>query len=1215
MKTNITQSMMKRKLARSLFIAAAVLASGSGQAQVNIAQTPLATTANVEPNVMFLFDDSGSMYWETMPDDFLFTPGGGLTVFSYPHVDLDNTLYGNGNNAALINCNGDVYRNWVPKFDTNNSDAAFHRSSVNNGVYYNPSITYPAWRNSDGTSMPDAVPTAAFHNPVNTAAGTRNLTVDLTEQAEWVDADGRNRCQNHTYYPATYFRYDSADFTMASRRNAGNYTRIEIRAGNAPFTGEGRDQRNDCATANSCSYAEEMQNFANWYSFYRSRLLSARGGLGIALADQPDTLRVGFGTINKGNSTVDGVNHDSIILGVRKFNGTDKQDFYDQLYRRSSPPFGTPLRTALNDVGDYFERADNAGPWGRTPGTNDTTPQLECRKNFGIIMTDGFWNGANPGFNNEDGTAGPTYTDPDGMTGGYVASDPFRDGRNDTLADTAMAYWKNDLRTDMDNRVGATPRNPAFWQHMVTYGVGFGVFGNINPDDAFAAIESGTAIAWGDPFANNPSKIDDLLHAAVNGRGGFFSARDPASFSREFDEILQDIIARTRSTTSLSTASTRLTTESLIYEGSFDSNDWSGDLVARDPDGVVQWRASEEIPEGNARNIFITDDGGDTGTAFTVGGVNGLNTVRSELDDALEDLYASQLTNNGGTLSRAQLRALFTRYIRGFDENETANGGFMRTRQQLLGDIVNSQPEFYGIRNEGWQRLDDTYDDFVDNIKASQPRMVYVGSNSGMLHAFYADRSGGGFSGGQELFAFVPKSILPELPELTSVNYGHRYYVDATPKLADAKGSGGWTTVLVAGTGAGARSVYALDVGDPDGFNASDVLWEIDEQTDSDLGHVLNQPVITRINDGRWVAIFGNGYNSANHDGVLFVVDLFTGNIIKKLDTGVGSAASPAGLGAPRVEMDPDTGLFAFNVFVGDLQGNMWKFDISSSNPNQWGSAYGSGNSARPLFKAVDPTNKVQPITAAPTIARTPRGGVFVYFGTGRFFAVGDNQVSANGTAVESFYVVFDDGNDANGNAASVVERGDLVDVDITGEMMLDGETVRTFANEAIDLDDVRGFRIDLEVGGQVTGEKIITTPRVTLGVLLFASFEPSQDACLPGGTPRLYVLSAQDGSGNLNPSSNCDDCGSIELDPGGPVDPPIVIDQPPVIDPDDPCFDNPGAPGCEDFDPNASGIPDGEDIPFGSSPIVFIDPITGERTIIGFIRDGRVAWGQKREL
>ena len=72
----------------------------------------------------------------------------------------------------------------------------------------------------------------------------------------------------------------------------------------------------------------------------------------------------------------------------------------------------------------------------------------------------------------------------------------------------------------------------------------------------------------------------------------------------------------------------------------------------------------------------------------------------------------------------------------------------MRAREKLLGDIVNSQPEFYGTRNEGWQRLDDTYDNFVDNIKASQPRMVYVGGNDGMLHAFYANRSGGGFSGG-----------------------------------------------------------------------------------------------------------------------------------------------------------------------------------------------------------------------------------------------------------------------------------------------------------------------------------------------------------------------------------------------------------------------------------------------------------------------------------
>jgi len=1198
------------RLSRSILLAAVVTLAGTANAEIPIAESPLATSTSVEPNVMFIIDDSGSMHWEHMPDGTLVPPGGVAVRYMFPRRDGIYLFNGDGDFTECESPNA-IYSNTIPRFDADNDQAAFYRSPPNpftqprqnNAVYYNPANTYPPWRNADGSSFPDAPPTAAPNLPTDPDMGTRNLVADLNERARWINNDGTETCENNTYYPATYF-YPNQLIPPGSERDADLYDRIEIRPGNAPFAGHGRDNRTDCGAGNSCTYAEEVQNFANWYSYYRSRNLAARGGLGVALVEQPNTMRVGYGTLNKGNSRVDGEPTRSILLGVRKFEGTDKAEFYEQLYNRPNPQAGTPLRLAMARTGAYFQRSDNRGPWGRTPGSDDSTPQLECRKSFNILMTDGFRNGGSPdpAFGNEDGENGPLHTDPEGNEGQYIFSAPFTDGNTNSLADAAMAFYKNDLRPNMANRVASSQRNPAFWQHLVTYGVGFGVQGNINPDDAFDAIETGATINWGDPDNDSAARIDDLLHAGVNTRGGFFSASDPASFAREFDLILQDIIARSRSTSSLSTASTRLTTESLVFEGSFDSNDWSGNLTARNLDGTLEWRASESLPAPTARNIFTINNDGTGGLVFNASNVGTLSSVLLDLQAALLNIHSAQLILFGGTFSPQDLLAHVVNYVRGDVSQELRSGGYMRNRVSLLGDVVNSQPEFYGIRNEGWQRLDEDYDSFLDDEKTTNPRMVYVAGNDGMLHGYFAGRDGGGFQGGQELFAYVPKSIISKLPQLTDQNYAHTYYVDATPRLADARGSGGWTTVLVGSTGAGARSVFALDVGNPDSFNASDVLWELSDADDPDLGHVLNQSVITRINDGRWVAIFGNGYNSVDEDGVLFVVDLFSGEIIRKLETGFGDTVNPAGLGAPRVEMDPDTGLFAANVYVGDLQGNLWKFDVSATSPNSWSSAFGTNANPVPLFTAEGPNGNVQPITAAPTIARTPQGGVYVYFGTGRFFAVGDNLVDANSTAIESFYTVFDDGTDEG------LERDDLVDIDITGEFVQDGSRVRTFANETVAIDsNIRGYRIDLEVDDTVTGERIISTPRVTLGVLIFASFEPSQDACIPGGTPRLYVLSAIDGSGNLSPSNDCLNCGSIELDPGGPVDPPIVIAQPPAIDPDDPCFDNPGAAGCEDFNPNPTD-------PFGSSRIVFIDPITGERTGIGVIRDGRVAWGQKIE-
>src|SRR5690606_27363378 len=133
----------------------------------------------------------------------------------------------------------------------------------------------------------------------------------------------------------------------------------------------------------------------------------------------------------------------------------------------------------------------------------------------------------------------------------YQPSAPFSDSTSYTLADVAMKYWKNDLRPDLDNRVPTSTINPAFWQHMVTFGVGFGVFGEVDPDDAFAAINSGTEIDWPNPFNSERAKLDDLLHASVNARGGYFTAADPEQFASRLERTLTSILDRVASATNL----------------------------------------------------------------------------------------------------------------------------------------------------------------------------------------------------------------------------------------------------------------------------------------------------------------------------------------------------------------------------------------------------------------------------------------------------------------------------------------------------------------------------------------------------------------------------------------------------------------------------------------------------------------------------------------
>src|SRR5690606_12038846 len=158
--------------------------------------------------------------------------------------------------------------------------------------------------------------------------------------------------------------------------------------------------------------------------------------------------------------------------------------------------------------------------------------------------------------------------------------DPFKDDQGGrTLADVAMYYWKRDLRTDMDNYVPTTPKNPAFWQHMVTYGVGLGVSGSVDPDDAFAAIETGAVIDWWGGN-DNQNKINDLLHAAVNSRGGFFSAADPETFASELVDTVAEIVAEAGSATAVEFDVSSFQEGAQIFSAQFDPNGWTGDIKA-----------------------------------------------------------------------------------------------------------------------------------------------------------------------------------------------------------------------------------------------------------------------------------------------------------------------------------------------------------------------------------------------------------------------------------------------------------------------------------------------------------------------------------------------------------------------------------------------------------------------------------------------------------
>ena len=1162
-------------------MSAALAWSVGASADLDIAQTPLFAGVAVDPNVMFTLDDSGSMQWEHMPDG----PEMGGSTFMFPRPA--GALYGGVN-----------YANQVPTTRDDNIANFYTRSAANNGVFYNPDITYRPWVNADGTEMPAADPLNALYNHMIPALGGLNLTIQQTQAATWFRKDtltGGLFCDpcggNRTYWPITYYNFNGGDRTVRA-----NYTRVQITSttpATATFTSPGGVVR---------TRDEEIQNFANWFQYSRSRILAARGGIGRAFLEMPQNSRVGFAAINKGSESIDGVNTGTIISGVRQFSGGNRDDFYELLYTYVIDNFFTPLRRAAVDVGSYFERSDNRGPWSSTPGFNTAgetpTSHLSCRQSYHILMTDGFWNGPNQNLGNVDNTDGTEITGADGETYQYVASDPFRDEFSDTLADAAMEFWKRDLRPDLPNRVPTNRLNPAFWQHVSTFGVGLGVEGVIDPEVAFAAIESGDEIEWSDPFTSNAAKIDDLLHFGLNGRGGFFSAAEPDVFAEELGRVLRDIVARAAATSSVSVASTRLETDSLVFAAEFDSSDWSGNIVARDPFGEneIQWQASatmDAMPVSQRRVRTFTLNRS-TGNGELLDG----SYARSKFSAELAEDY------DGEALGLAVDRLV--NYLLGEQSQEQQNGGVLRDRSTALGNIVNSQLVFSGPRDEGWSRLGtstagEAYADFVDEKEGRG--VLFVGANDGMLHAFASDT-------GAPLFSFAPPQGLTGLVDYSKPNYNHRFFVDGQIAVADAWNGTQWRTILVGAYGAGGKGVFALDVTNPDSFTQSNVLWEVgadDPEVGDHIGHVYGSPTITRLPGGQFVTIFGNGYNSAENEAALIVLDLFTGDPVGDGAfpvADINSVPATNGLAAPGLWLETGRSRHVERVYAGDLGGHMWRFDVSGDEDAGFSgislsSAFNNGLLYRARVPGSGNNRPGQPITSNPTLSASPRGGLNVLFGTGKFMEAADRLVDGT-PRIESFYALLDKNDRISDN-----ELGSVVLADANNEDFPGARTATVDSRRA------KGWKMNLTIG-TAEGERVLARPDVIFGRVIFSTFQPVDDPCRGGGIPRIYVQELSAGGGALDGVINL--AGAPIAETGAPTAPPTVISppRPPIGDPEAPDPGFPELPG-EGDDPVLPGAGATGDREGWCSDFGYISPNTQQFIRLGNLCDGRQIWRELR--
>jgi len=686
------------------------------------------------------------------------------------------------------------------------------------------------------------------------------------------------------------------------------------------------------------SFDEELQNFANWFSYYRRRELTAKAAVATAIS-QLTGVNIGIYTIN------------SDVRQPVLYVNSHRDELYSKLFSVNSHG-GTPLRRALRNVGRYFDADDGRlGGLGNAPWASEADGGA-CQQAFAIIMTDGYWNGYSPNVGNVDGS--------DGI--------PFADDYSNTLADVARYFYDSDLNDNLPDIVPPNACDDNTRQHLVTYGLSFGVKGELNPSyDSYHPClldvinndpNAPPAPVWEDPNSCYAcgKKIDDLWHAAVNGRGAFISAGDPEQLIQALGDIIANINGRMASGAAVSINSEKLTEGTMLYQSSYDSTDWTGDLKAYSLNAQT---GELSDPVWSAKNQLLDQDWDNGRRIITFNGTSGIPFRWDQMTPAQK----MSLDNNN------VMQQKIIKFIRGKDIPGFRSRPVIDNKVDKLGDLVHSAPTLVGST-------------------------IYVGGNDGMLHAFDANQ-------GVERFAFVPNNLMHQLKELTVPGYSHRFFVDLTPTVKlDVPSGNNLKTILVGGLGAGGKGYFALDITNADSIDQSSsesqianmVLWEYPSSgNDPDLGLSMSKVSIVKTQIGSYVAIFGNGYNSDNGHAILYILDLLTGNIIKKIDTGVGG---DNGLSTPVV-VDVDGDFIADFAYAGDLKGNLWKFDLRG-DPSQWKAAFGN----KPLFQAIN-----QPITVRPDVMRhCSQHGYMVVFGTGKFLAPVDLQ----DTSVQTIYGIWD---------------------------------------------------------------------------------------------------------------------------------------------------------------------------------------------------------------
>ena len=785
----------------------------------------------------------------------------------------------------------------------------------------------------------------------------------------------------------------------------------------------------------------------------------------------------------------------------------------------------TPLGEAMFEITRYW--AGETSYYGKTsnaPGGQYTSPiQYRCQKNFNIVITDGVSTKDNwiPGL-----PASPTgvpYTSYDALGNavapqkifkacvnkdtvssvtcpvnleGSAVANPFVGTSDDgssygrSIRDVAMYAYDKDMRvggTDLDGKSFDDPKFKL--QNVATYTVGFAI--------------------------NDPV----LKAAATVGFGKYYTADNEEQLTDALADAVNSIIASISNAGGVATQSEATAAGNKVFQPLFNPKGWYGELrcfnldtVTGDIGAACSPQAKAVIPAFASRKLHSAKFASGVFSAFDF----------NPSGDTTGATTRGFMTSNASPLGQRQQlgvdnteRNKVIRFLRG----EEGIAGFRTRPNGLLGDIIDGQPV---VVSAPASMTSDT--DYAAFATANASRgIVLVGANDGMLHAFrISDMS--------ELMGYIPSAVYPHLKALSALDYGvssgtpHTFHVNGTLRQQDVKlgTTPAWKTIVVGGLAQGGQGFFAVDATNEaalTGLASTAIKWEWTDQKDSDMGYAFAAPLIYNVRTSATTVIpaviLANGYESNYDDtgflgaqkvgaksSALYIVNANNGALIKKIPvTGGAGLSSPAG-----VDFGQD-GILDY-VYAGDMNGKLWRFDLTDPDPANFKVA------STPIFDA-GPTHPIVMRPAIKPVTRPTDGvslGNLVLFGTGKLLTDADRT----DTTTQSFYAVLDN----MALAPTTVDKTDLVGRTVEATTTINDTGYRTGSYRKVsstpDLDltattnTKKGWYLDFPV----STERLVTSPMLYDDKLLFGTgITQSDEKCLPGGKGWVMGLNPMTGS------------------------------------------------------------------------------------------------------